>query len=171
MCYVSCRFCISASEHTRGVGTSLIIQFKSPQPKEQEYLSWSLIKNPDIFLHTALKRMGVGEVQPAHLPLILCQWIFQKAILVGLVWLLFCNSSLFAQQRYNNLSLEQEYHKSEREHCYYLDLDSSTVRGNPRHAVTLDTVVFKGEKSISERPGILDILWAHWRHSAWRETW
>ena len=96
---------------------------------------------------------------------ILYQWIFQNATLVGLMWQLFCNSSLFAQQRHYNLSLKQEHGKGEREHFYYLHLDNSTVSGNPGHVVTLDTLPFRGEKSISERPGILEIISAHWRHS------
>lgn len=38
---------------------------------------------------------------------------------------------------------------------------NSTVPRNPGHMVTLDTLPFGGEKSVSERPGILEIISAH----------
>lgn len=90
--------------------------------------------------------MGVGGAQPAHLLLILHQWIFQNTNLVGLVRVLFCNSFLFVKQRHYHLSSKQEHRKSKREHCYYLHLDNSTVPGNPGYVVTLDTLSFKGKK-------------------------
>ena len=75
---MSCSFCISASEHTkesdttewlnsehtRRADTSLIVLFKSPQCKGQGYLWWSVMKNPDRFLCTVPKRMGVGKHSP-----------------------------------------------------------------------------------------------------------
>lgn len=52
--------------YTRRAGTSLIMQFKSPQPKGRGHL-WSLMKNADRFLCNVLRRMGVREAQPTHL--------------------------------------------------------------------------------------------------------
>lgn len=52
--------CISASHHTRGVCTLLIMQLKSLPPKGPESLSWDLMKNPDRFLCTTLQQIGGG---------------------------------------------------------------------------------------------------------------
>lgn len=38
---------------------------------------------------------------------------------------------------------------------------NSTVPRNPGHMVTLDMLPFRGEKSVSERPGILETISAH----------